>query len=39
MTLTDITGSSSCGLALRKSSLNAIDAQVLNARSLESTSW
>ena len=35
---TDITGSSSWGLALRKRSLNAIDAQVLNARSLESTS-
>ena len=37
-TSTDITGSSSTGVALRAASLNAIDPAILNAISLESTS-
>ena len=38
-TSTSIIGSSSFGAALRTACLNAIDAQILNDISLESTSW
>ena len=38
-TSTDATGSSSCGLARRAASLNAIEPAILNAISELSTSW
>ena len=38
-TSTDMIGSSSTGLALRRASLKAIEPAILNAISEESTSW
>ncbi len=38
-TSTDITGSSNTGVALGATSSKAIDPAILNAISLESTSW